>query len=441
MPSYEYTAVNATGQAESGTVLGMTLSDAAKQLADKGLQVEKINVAEFVGDSLANSMVTPPPVEVPRAEQATVQPPPVAQEGLRDAPPTEARSYVATNVVGPLVGRVGLNQLMFFFRQFAAMVEAGVPMVQTLETLTKQTHDPRLKHVINEMKGHVLEGRGISTGMQRYPEVFSPLHVSLIRAGEEGGFLADASKQVANYIEQDVRIRNQYKRALFMPKITVIGSIVIILAANFIIGWATGGKGQGINSPLTTIAVWVVLGPILVGAFLFFRVGLANPRIKYNWDRILLSVPYLGNTLQQFAMAKFGRAFGALYSGGVNIPKAVQLSADACGNEYLRAQIHPTSKRLETGDQITETMRSTGAFTPLVLDMMHTGETTGNLDSMLNKVSDYYEDEAEVRAQQLGKVVGVAAMVLVGAYVGYVVITFYMKMVSGYGLESAGDEP
>lgn len=440
MPSFEYTAVNTAGQTESGTILGMSLSDAVQQLTNKGLHVEKINASQFVGDPLANTMVAPPRVETPRAtEQPTVQPPPMAQEGLREAPPTEARSYVATNVVGALVGKVGLSQLMFFFRQFAAMVEAGVPMVNTLETLTKQTQDPRLRYVINEMKGHVLEGRPISAGMQRYPEIFAPLQVSLIRAGEEGGFVANASRQVADYIEQDIRIRNQYKRALFMPKMTVIGSIVIILGANVIISMATGGKGEGISSPLTTLAVWMILGPILVGLFLFFRVGLANPRIKYNWDRFLLKVPYLGNTLQQFAMAKFGRAFGALYSGGVNIPKAIQLSADACGNEYLRAQIHPASRRLETGDDITQTMRDTQAFTPIVLDMMHTGETTGNLDTMLNKVSDYYEDEAEVRAQQLGKIVGVVAIVLVGIYVGYVVISFYVKAVSGYATPMGED--
>ncbi len=425
MPSFEYTAIDAHGKPESGMVLGISLADAVQQLGEKGLRVERINVAQFLGDPLAN--------EAPR-EQAAVPVPPVASEGLREPPPTEARSYVSTSVVGPLVGQVGLEHLMFFFRQFAAMVEAGIPMVNTLETVGKQTRDLRLKNVIGEMKGHVLEGRPITAGMQRYPEIFSPLQVSLIRVGEEGGFLAQASRQVADYIEQDIRIRNTYKRALFMPKATVIGSIVIILSANFIISWLTGGKGQGIDSPLTTAAVWMVLGPILIGLFLFFRIGLANPRIKYNWDQFLLKVPYLGHTLQQFAMAKFGRAFGALYSGGVSMPKAIQLAADACGNEYLRAQIHPASRKLEGGDRITETMQQTQAFTSIVIDMMNTGEATGNLDTMLTKVADYYEDEAEVRAQQLGKIVGVVALVAVAVYVGYVVITFYMKLFAGgYG--------
>jgi type II secretory pathway component PulF len=438
MPSFEYTATNAAGQAESGTVLGLSLTDAVQQLSNKGLTVERINVAQFLGDPLGGNTITAPPVaETPRAEQPRVQASSVTGEPLREAPPTDPRSYVATSVIGPVVGKVGLSQLMFFFRQFAAMVEAGVPMVQTLETLTKQTQDPRLKHVIQEMKGHVLEGRMISVGMQRYPEIFSPLHISLIRAGEEGGFVANASRQVADYIEQDIRIRNQYRKSLFMPKMIVIGSIVIILGANFVISWATGGTGKQIWSPLTTLAVWFVVGPILVGLFLFFTIGLANPRIRFNWDQFLLKIPYLGGTLHQFAMAKFGRAFGALYAGGVAVPKAIKLAADACGNEYIRAQIHPTSKRLEDGDGISETMRATNAFTPLTLDMMQTGETTGNLDSMLTKVSEYYEDEAEVKAQQLGKILGVVAIVVVAVYVLIILIKFYTELFAGYGAAAA----
>ncbi len=438
MPSFEYTAVNATGQSESGTVLGITLSDAAQQLANKGLKVEKLNVAQFLGDPLADSMVTAPPVEKSRQpEQAAVLTPAATTDNLSSAPPVGPRSYVATNVVGPLVGKVSLTNLMFFFRQFGTMVDAGVPIVQSLDTLAGQSRDPRLTRVIVEMKGHVLEGRPISAAMQRYPEIFSPLHVSLIRAGEEGGFLATSCKQVAEYLDQEIRIRNQYKRALFMPKMTVFASIFIIAAANWVI--ATYTTGKGIWSPLTQISTWIILGPLLIGIFLFFRVGLSNPRIRYNWDGFIIRIPYLGNTLKQFAMAKFGRAFGTLYSGGVSIPKSIQLAADACGNEYLRAQIHPASKKLESGVGITETLQNTNAFTPIVMNMMHTGETTGNLDSMLTKVSEYYEDEAEVRSQQLGKVVGVVAIILVGIYVLMILIKFYTGYFSGMLNEASSE--
>ena len=433
MPSFEYTAIDPTGRSESGSVLGLNMNDALKQLVDKGLTVERIHSASLIGDPLAAS--EPPRHAEDRASETVAAPPPVSEQNLQEAPPTEARPYMATHVVGPLVGGVGLNNLMFFFRQLGTMIEAGVPIVQSLDTLLKQSRDPRLGHVVQEIKGHVLAGRPISAGMQRYPEIFTPLHMSLIRVGEEGGFLARACKQIASYIEQEIRIRTQYKRALFMPKLTLYSSMFIIFAANWFISSFT--SGQGIWSPLTTWSTWIILGPVLVGLYLWFKVGLANPRIRYTWDGLILKIPYLGHTLEQFAMAKFGRAFGALYSGGVSVQKSIQLAADACGNEHLRAQIHPASRRLEEGAPITETLASTGAFTPLVLDMLHTGETTGNVDSMLTKVSEYYEDEAEVRSQQLGKVAGVVAVVVVGIYVLLILIRFYTGYFGGM-LNAAG---
>ena len=433
MPSFEYQAINATGQPETGTVLGLNITDAIQQLTNKGLRVEKINVAQFLNDPLASVAVaesqiieTPRPV-VPPPPQTTYSRP---ESELPKAPPVEARPYIATNVVGPLVGKVGLSQLMFFFRQFGTMLDAGVPMVQILDTLSGQSRDPRFTHVIKEIKGHVLAGRPVSAGMQRYPEIFTPLHMSLIRAGEEGGFLAGSAKQVAAYIEQEISIRNAYKRATFMPKLTVISSIIIIGGANLVITHYAKSDST-IWSPLTQIATWFILAPIIVGMFLFFRVGLSNPRIRYNWDAFIIRIPYLGNTLKQFAMAKFGRAFGALYAGGVAVNKSLMLAADACGNEYLRAKIHPAVRTLETGAGITETLASTHAFSPIVMDMVHTGEATGNLDQMLTKVSEFYEDEAEVRSQQLGKVVGVVAIIAVGIYVLIVLIKFYTGYFSG----------
>lgn len=425
MPSFEYQAINAAGTPETGTVLGITITDAIDQLSRKGLKVEKINVAQFLNDPLA----APPPVqETPAANAETAAARPSnpyekSEEQLTPPPPLEPRSYIATNVVGPVVGKVPISQLMFFFRQFGTMLDAGVPLVQTLETLSGQGRDPRLNHIVKELKGHVLEGRPISAGLQRYPEVFTPLQVSMIRAGEEGGFLPSACKQLAGYLEQEIRIRNAYKRALFMPKLTVYGSIFIIGAANWFIGTYT--KGATIWSPLTEWRNWIILGPILIGLFLFFKVGLSNPAIRYQWDAFILKVPYIGNTLKQFAMAKFGRAFGALYAGGVPVHRCMELAGDACGNEYLRAQIHPAGRKLKEGSGLTETFTGTQAFTPIVMDMVHAGETTGNVDQMLTKVSEYYEDEAEVRSQQLGKIMGVVAIVLVAIYVLIILVKFY----------------
>jgi type IV pilus assembly protein PilC/MSHA biogenesis protein MshG len=330
---------------------------------------------------------------------------------------------------------VPLKDLAFFFRQYATMMEAGVPIVQSLGTLAGQARDPKLRRILSEMRGHVEAGRPSSAGMQRYPEVFSPVIVSLVRAGEEGGFPADALSSAADYLDREIELRNLYRRITFYPKLQVVLSILIILGANMILGFL--GSSNRLSSPLTNPVTWVCLGPLIVLLFLFFRVGLANARVRYNYDMITSKIPYLGTTLKQLAMSKFGRAFGALYKGGVSIPQCFRMAADACGNEYLRAEMQGASQALREGAGIAETFRATGAFSPIVLDMVSTGEQTGNLDQMLNKMADFYEDEAATRSTQTAQVVGVILGLAVAIYIAYIVITFYMGYFAGIQ-QSAG---
>lgn len=412
MPTFEYSAIDASGQSVRGTVLESDLAQAVAALTGRGLKVEQIGPAASIGDPIPSAR------ETPRLETSA------------SAPPVDQRSYFATNVAGRVVDRVQLKDLLFFFRQFATLQKSGVPVVQSLDTLSRQAKDGKLREILREMRGHVEAGRPISVGMQRYPEVFSPLMLSLIRAGEEGGYLDNACAQLARYLEQEIELRALYRRVLFMPKLTVFGSIGIILLANAVIDAVAPG-GTHIWSPLTQPITWVYLGPIVGFIWFFVRVGLANPGVKYKWDQFILKVPYLGNTLHQLAMAKFGRAFGALYAGGVAIPRGIELAADACGNEFVRANLYPAARRMQDGASIFETLRATGAMSPIVLDMVQTGETTGNMDEMLQKTADYYEDEAAVRSEQLGRVVGVLAIVLVGIYVCIVLVKFYGSYFSG----------
>lgn len=436
MPTFEYQAVGADGQTTTGVLVGSSLDAAMAELRDKGMQVLRIGVTSNLHDPLAGVAVAPSRREMPGVETA---PPP--SDYLYDTPSPvtehpsderilEQRSYMATSVWGPMVGKVGLNHLAFFFRQLSTMLNAGVPFVQSLDTLSNQARDPKLKNILREFRTHVEAGRPMSTGMQRYPEVFSPVMLSLTRAGEQSGMLDESLGIVADYIDREIKLRNLYRRVTFYPKLQLVLSVVIILGANLIIG-SINAKATKLYSPLTDIRTWFWLTPLIIIVFLFLRVGLANPRVKYNWDQFTSHIPYLGNTLRQLSMAKFGRAFGALYKGGVPITQAMQLSADASGNEYLRAKMYPAAKVLESGAGIGETFKSTRAFSPIVLDMVHTGETTGSLDQMLGKMSDFYEDEAETRSTQLAYVSGAVIGLVVMIYIGYVIISFY----TGFGEE------
>ncbi len=444
MPSFRYEATNGRGQAEHGTVLSPSLAQAVEDLAARGLNVTRIDADPSGGLGDLASVPAParavvegaaptPPSNLYDYEEGAPSPfvSSVERPGGSSSPETAPRSYFATSIAGPLVGRVPLAQLNFFFRQFAAMQKAGVPIVQALDTLAGQAQSPKLRRVIGELREHAKAGRPLSAGAQRYPEVFTPMAVSLIRAGEESGRLDESCMLISDYLQSEIELRSLLRRVTFYPKLLLGFSILIVLSTNYIIQNVLAKEG-GLSSPLTMASTWIILAPTLIGIFLFVRWGLANPRIKYNWDLFLSVLPYMGGTLRQLAMAKFGRAFSALWRGGIPMTRAIELSADACGNEYLRARIYPAAKRLESGAGLTETLRETGAFSPIVLDMTATGETTGNLDEMLTKMCEYYEDEGKTRAHAMGQLLGLLTLVGVAIYiVAMIVLPFWLGYYGG----------
>ncbi|CAN5538909.1 type II secretion system F family protein [soil metagenome] len=423
MPTFEYLATATDGREDRGRLFAASLDGAAQLLAGRGLQVRKLEIAYDPNDPLAAQPAPMPShAEVPRTE--------VASAPMEAEIPSNERSYFATSVAGPLVGKVPLNDQLFFFRQTATMLEAGVPIVQTLHTISGQSGSGKLQDIIKETAASVEQGMPISHILQRYPEVFTPITVSMVRAGEDGGILDATMAQVADYLEKEIALRNLYKRVTFMPKLQVAASMIIIIGANLIIG-SISASAQQLSSPLTTLSTWLWLGPMLVALWLFFRVGLANPLIKRLWDGTIANIPAARTIVRELAMAKFGRAFGALYRGGVPLTRTMQLSADACGNEHLRALMYPAIRQLETGASITEVFKETGAFNPLVIDMVSTGETTGSLDRMLDKMSQFYEAEAEVKAHKLGQITGVIIGLCVALYIGMIVINFWTTYYGG----------
>ncbi len=425
MPVFEYRATKADGESVKGTLFGASLNAAADDLARRGFQVEHIALAEAAGDPVPRSFEGAPPARAaPRsaggASEAAVQ----QTEPRPSDPLLERRSVLVTDVLGPLL-QVPLSQLHFFFRQLSTMLSAGVSPVQSLDTLSKQTSSSRLKAAISELKEHTLAGRPISFGMQRYPEIFTPIMVSIVRVGEEMGTQDRALRLVAQHVEEEIELRNLYRRVTFWPKFLLVVAVVIVLGTNGII--AALGKTGGL--PTAMLTTLLALAPILFLLFLFFRVGARNPQVRTIYDEALQRIPFLGKTLHQFAMAKFGRAFGAMYGGGVPVGRAVALAADACGNEYLRARMLPAAKEIEEGGSVSEAFARTGAFSQIVLDMTRTGEESGTLDQMLDKVSEFYEDEAKTRSVQMGYVIGVVVYLIVAIFI---VLTVILPFWQGY---------
>lgn len=400
MPIFDYVGEDATGKQHRGSLHGSSSEAIVDQLGQKGIQVSNIW-----------------PHNPENSFQQVVQPTSVPNE-----PETERRSWVATDLWGPVFGRVPLGQLSFFFRQAASMLGAGVNPVQTFETLGAQTKNSKLAEINRNLAEHTLAGKPMSASMQRYPEVFQPLVMSMVRAGEQGGFLESALNQIADYIDREIELRTLYRRATFYPKMVVVAALVILTAANAIISSVAPNSPIRLSQPLLG-PFGAVLAVVVVGLFLFVRVGLHNPRIRYNFDLFVSLLPVFGRTMHEFAMAKFGRALGALYRAGLPIHRALSLSADACGNEYVRARIHRSIDRIEQGEGLAKTLQSSNAFNPVVMNMISTGEQTGDLDLMLGKMAEFYEREASTRSLQVGVATGVLALLVVAVYVGYIFIT------------------
>lgn len=418
MPFFEYSGTDTEGKVVRGTIVATDLAQASSLVQAQGVTLNSIQhyvqSYESGPGPTVNTGINPPEAVTRPREEIMMQRPAIVAEFL-----------------APIFAKVPLSAIYFFFKQLATMTKAGISPMMSLESLSTQSTSPKLRTIINELREHAIAGRPMSFGMQRYPEVFTPLMMSLVRVGESGGFPDKSFNLIADYIDNEIRLRNLMRRVTIYPKIVLALSVVIIMAANSIIKAVAPSAPIALDNPMARIGFWICAGPVFIGLFIFLRAGLQNPRIRYWWDAFLLKIPNLGKTVHQFAMAKFGRALGALYQGGVPIHDAFKLSADACGNEFIRARIHENFRRLEQGDGIVQTMNASGVFDPIVLNMAATGEATGNLDAMLNNMSDYYEGEAEVRSTQAGYVAGALVLLGVAVFIGFIYVSNMSNIIGG----------
>ncbi len=417
MPVFEFQAVDGSGQVQKGMMHGTSLDSVASQLAAKGWEVRSLGMATETLDV--------PGGELPRGAGEAQRP---AENPVKAPPSTEARSRMKTDVIGPLVGSVPLTSLHMFFRQLYSMLHAGINPAQAIETLGNQQRHPIFRSILAETREHVIAGRPISAGFQRYPEVFSPLVMSMVRVGEETGTLSDQCKLIADYLQRDIELRNLIRRETAYPKLVFVFAIVIVLSANAFIA-SLSATAQKLPVPA---GPWIAVIGILVGGWMLVRLAKRQPRVMHMFDSFMGVLPFVGATFHGFAMAKFGRAFGALHSAGVPVARAAQLAADASGNESVRSKIYPAMNRLTEGEGITDVFASTGAFSPVVLDMLRAGEMTGNIEDMLTKVSEYYEDEGTTRARQMAMMWGIVVFLFVAVFLLlFIIIPFYMQYASG----------
>lgn len=327
-----------------------------------------------------------------------------------------------------------------FTRQFSTMIGAGLPMVQCLEILSQQAETPQFKEVIEKVKDSVQSGSTLADALSRHKKAFDDLYVSMVNAGEIGGALDQILSRLATYREKADALTRKVKGALVYPSVIVaVAALVTFVMLTYIVPvFAKMFEGLGAELPGPT---QIVLGIsaflrhniltgfiLLIGLFIFYRYYSKTPRGRLTIDKLKLKAPLLGNLIRKSAIARFTRTLGTLISSGVSILEALEITAKTSGNRVIQDAIRKSVVSIAEGETITQPLKETGAFPPMVCQMISVGERTGGLDEMLQKIADFYEEEVDAAVSALTSIIEPVIIVVMGVVIGGILIAMYLPM-------------
>ena len=339
---------------------------------------------------------------------------------------------------------VGQKDLVTFTRLFATMIDAGLPIVQCLDILANQTDNKAFQVVLKDVKSNVEQGSTFSDSLRRHPKVFDPLYCNLVQAGEVGGILDTILNRLAVYIEKAVKLKRQVRGAMFYPTavLIVFTGVLSVLLIFVIPSFQKMFADFGAKDELPVLTQWVIntsqafIGhlPLIllfaIAAGVFLSLAYKRPRGKKFAHKLMLTLPIVGPVLKKIAVARFTRTLGTLLSSGVPILDALDIVARTAGNVIIEEGILYTRLRISEGKNMAGPLLETNVFPPMVVQMVGVGEQTGALDTMLNKIADFYEEEVDVAVSSLTSLIEPAMMVGIGGTVGVVLIAMYLPIFS-----------
>lgn len=331
--------------------------------------------------------------------------------------------------------KVKLKELVVFTRQLSTMISAGVPLNKALFTLQEQANSKYFKTVIGGVGKDVEGGMAIGDALSKYPNIFSEVYVNMVKAGEAGGILDDILKRLATQVEKDASIRKKIKSASMYP--IVVGSITVVAFFGIMIFIMPKiGKiikdlgGPDAQLPIYSRAMlsisafvqqnYLLMIVILIGLVFAFRWYIKTPNGKLKWHGWLLKMPIIKNVITKIAIARFSRTFASLMSAGVAVLDALEVTGAAIGNKVIEAELKEAAKAVKNGKQLSEPLSKSPHFPPIVAQMLTVGEETGQIDTILLKVSDFYEEEVDAVIDGLSALIEPLMIVVLGAVVGII---------------------
>ena len=362
------------------------------------------------------------------------------RKGIRLTGATEVKKEKSGFSLPGLGGGVPEKDIVVFTRQFATMIDAGLPLVQCLDILATQAENPTFSKVLHQVKTDVEEGATYADALAKHPKVFNSLYVNMVAAGEAGGILDVILNRLAAYIEKAMALKRRVKSAMTYPAVVVtiaIGIIGVIMV--FVIpSFAKMFGSFGATLPLPTRIV-IAMSNFMVNNILFILAGIAAFIWAFKaWyatyagkklvHRTLLRAPIFGVLIRKVAVSKFSRTMSTLMSSGVPIISGLEIVAKTAGNVVVEEAINDVAESLSQGKTIAEPLANTGVFPPMVVQMIGVGEKTGALDAMLSKIADFYDEEVDAAVNALTSMLEPLLMVFLGGSIGFIIVAMYLPI-------------
>jgi type IV pilus assembly protein PilC len=395
MAAFAYTAINADGFQLDGEVHAPDTDAAREQLRIRGLLAERLE-------------------ELPAS----------GEEGVRT-----------------VFKKIKPKTLQIFSRQFATMIEAGLNVVSALVILEEQTEDEYFATVVHELRADVEGGLLLSQAMGRHPKIFSRLYVAMVEAGEAAGILDQVLDRVAFQIEKETQIKRRVKGAMMYPTfVLAFATIILIALLMFLVPVFTkifaqlGGQLPTLTRYVVMVSDvlrhdWYILFPSFAVAFFGIRRLKRTEQGRQAWDRFKLRVPMkIGDVVLKVTMARFSRTLSTLVAAGVDIIKSLEITGQTSGNWVIEEALAGVRAKVHQGVPIAQPLIENSVFPPMVSQMVKIGEETGELEKMLSKIADFYEDEVDTAIASLTAIIEPLMMIGVGAMVGVIIISMYLPM-------------
>ena len=352
----------------------------------------------------------------------------------------EAKSAQDIGVWLQNLKQVKTKDLSIFCRQFATMLEAGLPILTCLAILTEQTENPKLKESLHKIYKDVQEGTGLARALEARPDIYPDIMTSMIAAGELGGVMDVVMQRLAVHFEKEHRLNEKVKAAMTYPAVVMsMAVVVVIFVLTFILPTFVGMfQSMKVELPLLTRALlatsdflkrnWLVLLALLAGGLIWLRYLLTKPGPQLIRDQIILNLPVFGQLVRKVAVARFTRTLASLIRGGVPLLSALEVVKNSTGNKVVGQTLTDSQVGIREGEELSSRLGASRIFPPMVVQMVAVGEAAGELDKMLDKVADFYEADAEDLVNRLSSLLEPFLIGFLGIVIGTIIISILLPM-------------